>query len=247
MDAFAHMLLGLGGAVVANIVFVTFFRGLLPKPLGLLLLVYVGFGLVGATAVNLALLSGNELSPGLQAKVDVAAAREADLKRRIAVNDSALRSTLAETPSATDTPTLERDEAWRKRIGDLVTESRALSGELGELTKQIAPLQTEAAAAAVVTLRKRLTIALLAEILFGLFVVWIAGFNAARESRIEARRAEMRARGLDPMAVSDQVRQLAESGQKLAAIKAYHEETGAGLAESKNAVESLSGRRASRT
>lgn len=38
--------------------------------------------------------------------------------------------------------------------------------------------------------------------------------------------------------VSDEVRRLADAGQKIAAIKRQREETGAGLAEAKEAVES---------
>jgi ribosomal protein L7/L12 len=43
--------------------------------------------------------------------------------------------------------------------------------------------------------------------------------------------------------LSEQVRDLADRGEKIPAIKAYREQTGAGLAEAKRVVEAYLGRR----
>jgi len=73
-----------------------------------------------------------------------------------------------------------------------------------------------------------------------LFAIWLRRSEAAHRRRIKARLATMREQGLDPMAASDRVRQLAASGRKTTAIRIYIQETGAGYAAAKILVEQLS-------
>ncbi len=73
-----------------------------------------------------------------------------------------------------------------------------------------------------------------------LIAVWLLRSDGAHRRRIKARLATMREQGLDPMAPSDRVRQLAASGRKTTAIGTYIQETGAGYAAAKILVERLS-------
>lgn len=80
--------------------------------------------------------------------------------------------------------------------------------------------------------------------MFGLFQ---SGDEAARLRRIE-RKLDLVLKHLgveDPGDVGPdaEVRRLADAGDKIAAIKAYRERTGAGLAEAKRAVEEYMSRR----
>jgi hypothetical protein len=80
---------------------------------------------------------------------------------------------------------------------------------------------------------------------WGIIVVLILLANSyldnTRIRRIERKLdALLRHHGVDPFRLSDRVKQLAaDSSRKIEAIKVYREETGAGLAEAEEAVESF--------
>jgi ribosomal protein L7/L12 len=89
--------------------------------------------------------------------------------------------------------------------------------------------------------------ALLALLLITLLVAVISWVNAnARLQNIERKlNALIKHHGVDPTQVrlplSDRVKQLAaDPGRKIEAIKVYREETGAGLAEAREATEAFS-------
>ena len=81
-----------------------------------------------------------------------------------------------------------------------------------------------------------ISILLLVLVYFGNTIVRLRGV----ERKLKAL---LRHHGVDPMQgfpLSDRVKQLAaDPGHKIEAIKAYREETGAGLAEAKEAIESF--------
>jgi ribosomal protein L7/L12 len=81
-------------------------------------------------------------------------------------------------------------------------------------------------------------------VLFGIALVVVAAYreSSARSARIERKlNLLLRHGGIDPeqaVPLSDRVKAIAnDPGQTIEAIKAYREETGAGLAEAKDAVE----------
>jgi ribosomal protein L7/L12 len=84
-----------------------------------------------------------------------------------------------------------------------------------------------------------------AAVVLGIIAIWITVYQTQERMKAAERKlnAILRHFNIDPtqgLPLSDRVKQLAaDPGRKIEAIKAYREETGAGLAEAKEAVESF--------
>ncbi len=222
---------------VAGIAIFKFHSGLVPK-YQVFAIAAAGITIMSALTADLVFLSRDRLNSDIQTQIDAATAHSADLGQRIYANVAAMKTTLAEQRISQESPSIERDQAWQKRVGDLAKETGELLKERDALVQEIGALQPAIAAAAADHLfQKRFT---------NLFVIAVTGYLtatgltllvASRKRRFEIRAAKMRAQGLDPMALSDRVKRLADEGRKIAAIKAYREESGASLLEAKNNVE----------
>jgi hypothetical protein len=237
-------LVGVGLAIcaaMASVAVARFHRGLLPK-IQVAAFVFAGLVLIGAAAIDLILVNQADGGAEVQAHLDATTAHSADLRRRIDANVAAMTAALAEPLTSHEPPSVERDQAWQKKIGSLANETAALLKERDALVAEIYSIQPSVGAANNRDSQQRFSIILTLAMIGYAASIWLATFAAGRKERAEARAAAMRQFGLDTTPASDEVKHLAASGDKIRAIKAYRDATGASLVEAKNAVESLFGR-----
>ena len=241
MDAFTLIVGFVIGALAASVAIVKFYRGPLPRwqIIGIALL---GLLIIGCGTADWVLIDQSGANARVQIHLDATAAHIADLKRRIDANVAAVQAVLAEPQTSHEPPSVERDQAWQKRVAALADETGALVKERDELAKEIKAINPSAAAASAREWRQLISILLDCAIFAYMVVVWFVIFLNIRKRRADARTTTAPQDGLESNLASDHVRQLAASGAKIAAIKAYREETGANLFEAKSAVEALSGR-----
>ena len=227
-------------ALGASVALIQFHRGPSPKwrIIGTIL---VGLLAIGAGVADWVLIDHRGMVERTQPHLDVIAAHVADLKRRIDANVAAV----AEPQTSHEPSSAERDQAWRNRVAFLANETAALLKERDELLKEINAIDLVAIGAAAASARvsqEWLTIVFGCVILVYVMILWFVFLGDIRQRRADARAASAGQHGLEGTLASDHVRQLAASGAKIAAIKAYREETGANLLEAKKAIEALSGR-----
>ncbi len=84
-------------------------------------------------------------SATIQSRLDAVRAQSADLKQRFEANSAQMNATLQEPTTSKEPASVERDQAWQKRIAGLAAETGALIAEKDALLKEIAALQTEIA------------------------------------------------------------------------------------------------------
>jgi hypothetical protein len=165
------------------------------------------------------------------------------LQERIRINRSAMEEinqprNLAPT---TDPDTLklrrERVAAFQKQVAAIEEERKSISTASQDLKARIDKVQSERGELKRTRISKDFLVFICA---FGISTVSISSsllIGRAQRKRIAERNSLLRAQGIDPMALSVQVQQLADAGSKIATIKLYCDETGAGLAVAKESVE----------
>jgi hypothetical protein len=170
-------------------------------------------------------------------------AKTSALQERIRINRSAMEeiSQPGNLTPTTDPGTTrlrrERVAAFQKEAAAIEEESKSLSNASQALKSRLDKVQSEHDGLKRTRTSKDFLIFLCA---LGISAVSISSsllIGRAQRKRISDRNSSFRAQGIDPMALSVQVQQLADAGNKIAAIKLYREETGSGLADSKESVE----------
>jgi ribosomal protein L7/L12 len=212
-------------------------RGPLPR-LQLAVFIFVGFAVIGGGVADAVFTYRADVGGAeVQKLLDATAAHEADLKRRIDAHSIVLRASLAEPQTSSEPPSIERVQAWQKKMAVLGDETAALSAENSRLGEEIAATQLVIVAAEEKRdVQRRSSNAVIFASLAYISIGWSTIYSANRRRRAEALRQ------FDPTlkAVSARVKQLSLSGDKIATIVAYREETGVTLVEAKKTVEALS-------
>ncbi len=172
------------------------------------------------------------------------------LHERIRANNAALE---AISQPGNLTPTTDADAvrsraehvaAFQKEASALQEERKGISRDSQALEKRTGALQSELNDARHARASRDLVTFVCAIAIATLFLMLGAGASRAQRRQIAERSASLRAQGIDPTIPSERVKQLADAGKKIEAIKIYRQETGAWLREAKDTVEAyLEGKR----
>ena len=155
--------------------------------------------------------------------------RTADMKRRADANAAALlRAGENQQPL---------NPAERQHVLELVKEASALEAEGRAIRHDIDDIRSELEEARQAKETRAFWRTLILAVALLTLVPLIQQRHAARRRSIEDRRTALVAEGIDPKMPSNRVRELARSGRKVRAINVYLRETGASLADAKQAVE----------
>ena len=166
------------------------------------------------------------------------------LQERIRVNKAASE---AISQPGNLTPTTDPDvirsraehvAAFQKEASALQEENKAISRDSQALKERAVAIQSELNDARRARAFRDLLTFICALAIATLAVVGGVFISRTQRKRIAERNASLRAQGIDPTVPSKRVRQLADAGRKIEAIKVYREETGARLQEAKHVVES---------
>jgi hypothetical protein len=167
-----------------------------------------------------------EMRDHIQSRIDNVASRTKVLRESIATNKQALH-VIAQSP---ERPPLERVTAAQAEATALADESRALVQENTAIQSDLAALRH---------LRDSKESTLFLIVLMLAPVLLVEAVNRIRVQRIQIaeRNSSLRASDVDAMLPTARIKQLADQGKKIRAIKEYRQETGAGLAKAKHVVE----------
>jgi hypothetical protein len=155
--------------------------------------------------------------------------RTADMKKRVDANAAALRRVGVGQQAGT--------AAERQHVLGLVKEASEFEAEGRKLRNEIDDIGNELGDAlrAKETRAFWRTLALPLALLPLIPIIYLR--HAARQRAVDERNVALIAQGIDPKLPSDRVRELAHGGRKIRAINVYRRETGASLADAKQAVE----------
>ncbi len=138
----------------------------------------------------------------------------------------------------------EHVAAFQKEVSALQEERKDIFRASQALKERASTLQSELNDARRARAFRDLLTFVCAMAIATLLLTLRAGANRAQRRQIAERNASLRAQGIDPAVPSERVKQLADAGKKIEAIKVYRQETGTWLREAKDAVESyLDGKR----
>ena len=172
------------------------------------------------------------------------------LHERVRANKGALEAISQPKNPTTDPDTVrsraEHVAALQKEASALQEERKAIARNSQVLKERSGALQSELNEARHARASRDLLTFVCAIAIATLFLTLGAGASRAQRWQIAERNASLRAQGIDPAVLSERVKQLADAGKKIEAIKLYRQETGMWLREAKDAVESyLDGKRRS--